>query len=319
MIRVIFKLFNGGTGMRRLILCSLLFLSVAGFAFREYASGQVSGGGERIKDERAKALFAEATKSGSSLKRIKLLDKADSIEPNNPIILHERGLAKFNAKQDVEGAFKDLAKSIYCTKSPQDKEVRYNNRGLCYMEIGDIEAACSDWKAAGRIGQHYTDTYCTREFDKEIKRNPDSRLEIQFQLLDEEAIISSSHNPPAISDVLAKITIHNLSHGIITIKKKDLTYDMEAYNSALYLEAIGPSGRKFHFFSNSGYSEFIPDDDYKLTNGNSFSIEQNITSRHHFPYAGQYKIRIGLRPSDDMEGLSETYYSNWQVLHVKRK
>jgi hypothetical protein len=90
------------------------------------------------------------------------LNEADIIEPNNAMILHERGLIKIHSQLDVEGGFEDLQKSIDFSKDEKGKQIRYNNRGLSYMGIGDMEKACEDWTKAGKAGKYYIKEYCNK-------------------------------------------------------------------------------------------------------------------------------------------------------------
>ncbi len=115
---------------------------------------------DAIKNEQALKLYSQAQDEdakGSTgfTKAIELLNEADKIEPHNAMILHERGLIKIHSQLDVEGGFEDLQKSIYFSKDENGKEIRYNNRGLSYMEIGDMEKACEDWTKAGKDGKYY--------------------------------------------------------------------------------------------------------------------------------------------------------------------
>lgn len=120
---------------------------------------------ETIHNPKAREYYSQAQKQlrsggGGMQESIKLLNKADSLEPNNPIILHERGLTKFNSKSNREEAFKDLQLSIDYTVNERDKQIRYLNRGICYMEIKRMDKACDDWAKAGKSGKGYIEKYC---------------------------------------------------------------------------------------------------------------------------------------------------------------
>lgn len=120
---------------------------------------------DAIKNEHALKLYiqaqAEDAKGSVGFKKaIELLNEANSIEPNNAMILHERGLIKIHSHLDVQEGFEDLQKSIDFSKDENSKQIRYNNRGLSYMDIGEREKACLDWAKAGNYGKSYLKKYC---------------------------------------------------------------------------------------------------------------------------------------------------------------
>lgn len=122
---------------------------------------------DAIKNEQALKLYSQAQEEDAKgsigfKKAIELLNEADKIEPHNAMILHEKGLIKIHSQLDVEGGFEDLQKSIEFSKDEKGKEIRYNNRGLSYMEIGDMENACEDWTKAGKDGKYYIKEYCNK-------------------------------------------------------------------------------------------------------------------------------------------------------------
>ena len=86
--------------------------------------------------------------------------KANQLEPNNPIILHESGLIKFDTKLDIKGAFSDLESSIKLSKNDNLRSTRYLNRGLCYFENGELSKACNDCSKSGQEGEYYLKKYC---------------------------------------------------------------------------------------------------------------------------------------------------------------
>lgn len=120
---------------------------------------------DAIKSPQALELYREAQAEDAKgskgfEKAIALLNRADSIEPQNAIILHERGLIKIHSKIDIKSGFEDLQKSIDYSKDPKDKLMRYNNRGISYMENGEMDKACEDWSKAGKQGEGYIEKYC---------------------------------------------------------------------------------------------------------------------------------------------------------------
>ncbi len=84
---------------------------------------------------------------------------ADSISPNNALVLHERGLFKCNMGNYNEGII-DINKSIELTTDDKKKEIRYCNRGLVHMENKRLDLACKDWQFAGKKGKEYIVKYC---------------------------------------------------------------------------------------------------------------------------------------------------------------
>lgn len=120
-----------------------------------------------IKNEQALRLYQQAQEEDAKgsvgfEKAIELLNQADKIEPENAMILHERGLIKIHSRIDIGGGFDDLQRSIDFSKDEKNKQVRYNNRGLTYKEIGNMEKACEDWSKAGKDGKYYIKEYCNK-------------------------------------------------------------------------------------------------------------------------------------------------------------
>ena len=248
---------------------------------------------------------------------INLFNKADSIEPQNAIILHERGITKFNSKLDVKGAFIDLQRSIDYSTDEKDLYRRYHNRALCFKEIGDIKSACEDWSRAGRHGQSYIEKYCANISDTLFKKSPDNKVELKFELLDKSVKIRSTHNPATMSSCLANITLINNGYKEIKILHPKLDYGLGNDDCSLYLEAQTENGEKFLFVHNGTYSYFPTEDHITIAIGESHSQSQNISFLHQFPYPGIYKIRVAIKPSPLLKGIENTYYSNWEILEVK--
>ncbi|MDH4471454.1 MAG: hypothetical protein QE487_02545 [Fluviicola sp.] len=279
---------------------------------------------EKINNKEAFELFQEAQelqyKGPVDFKRIiYCFNKADSLEPHNPIILGERASAKFNSQLDVEGAFIDMKDAILYSLDQKSLEARYNNIGLSYMEICDIASACESWKKAGNYGIEYISQYCDQPFDTVIRDNPDSNLVLSLKLKQPTAKIIATHNSPEMSYCEAEFVIKNLNHPKITIVNDYLDYSLESSESDIYLEAISEDGKKFRFFSNAEYGYFSSNENKILNSGEEYFKEINLTEVHHFPYPGKYKVRIVLRPSDNLKGLKTIYYSNWQELIIVRK
>ena len=250
-------------------------------------------------------------------KSLELYDKADKVEPNNPIILNARGEAKFKSQLDFEGAFEDLQRSIELSTDKKLLQVRYNNRALDFMDICDIESACEDWKKAGKYGANYLKKYCN--YSKEpFGKNPDNNIELKLNLIDKTAKILSTHNPASMSDCYAKISFQNNGDETIEIDGGSLFFGLEKDDFSLYLEAEF-NGKRFVFFSNGEFEIYGPDKVTFVKQKESITDEILITEQHHFPYAGTYKIRVVLRPSTQIKGLNKTYYSNWEKLVIEKK
>lgn len=114
----------------------------------------------RFKTKETEKTFEKAQEyemNGELDKAISYYDKADQLSPENPIILHARGLAKSSIKK-YESSIIDLNKSIELTEEKDLKEIRIGNRALTYMEMGNMEKACEDWKKCNAM--NYIKKYC---------------------------------------------------------------------------------------------------------------------------------------------------------------
>lgn len=249
-------------------------------------------------------------------KMISLLNAADSLEPNNPIILDARGDALFNSQIDVDGGLADFQNAITHSQDEKSLLIRYHNRGISFMSMGDIDKACEDWQKAGKMGEDYVNQHCNQPFDRVIHENPDSNLVLQFTLRQDSAFISSSHNSPMMSGCYAELKISSHSKTDVTITNGNLNLALENMGEALYLEAISEDGQKFRFFTETEFEFYDGEKDLIITPEKSYTTDLDITAIHHFPRPGKYKIRIAMRPTGDIAGFSQTYYSNWQELVV---
>ncbi len=87
-------------------------------------------------------------------------NSAIGIDPEYSSALNNRGWVLF-LKKDNEGAMRDLSKSIELDPS---YSFPYHNRGLLYYENNMPEKACTDWKAALKLGYENSKTliekYC---------------------------------------------------------------------------------------------------------------------------------------------------------------
>jgi tetratricopeptide (TPR) repeat protein len=250
-------------------------------------------------------------------KSLELYDKADKVEPNNPIILYARGEAKFKSKLDFESAFEDLQRSIELSTDKKLLQIRYNNRALYFMYIYDIESACEDWKKAGQYGTNYLKKYCNYNSNEPFGKNPDNNIELKLNLINKSAKILSTHNPASMSDCYAKISMQNKGKETIEINGGSLFFGHEKSNFSLYLEAEF-NGKRFVFFSYGEFEIYGPDKVTIVKEKETITDEILITEQHHFPYAGTYKIRVVLRPSTQIKGLNKTYYSNWEKLVIEK-
>jgi tetratricopeptide (TPR) repeat protein len=247
---------------------------------------------------------------------IEKLNKANQLEPNNPIILDALAHAKFDSKIDPEGALNDFQQAITYSLDQSSLEIRYLNRGLSFMDMGNIEAACEDWKKAGDHGLSYLEQHCSQPYDRTIHNNPDSDLTLKLSLARDTAFIVSSHNSPAMSDCFAKLLIENNNLPKITVKESNLNFCLEDTDSELYLEAISEDGTKFHFFTETEISFSGNGKDLVIDPKGAYTKNLNVTGFHQFPIAGTYKIRIAIRPTRNILGLTKTYYSNWVNLVI---
>lgn len=248
---------------------------------------------------------------------IDLLNKADSLEPRNALIIHERGLIKFNSQLDVKGAFVDLNNSIIYSTDERSLSSRYNNLGVCYMDICDIRSACTNWRKAGKSGNSFIEKFGKNCSDTIFQSNNDGKIDVIFNLIDRDTKIISTHNSPSMSDCKASITVRNVNNEDLKIFGASLDYGFPEDSSSLYLEAQLQNGEKFIFFTNATYSYYLTNKEIVIKKGDSYSQKQNITFLHQFPYPGIYKVRVAIRPTNILKGLDTTYYSNWEILRVK--
>jgi len=276
---------------------------------------------ETIKNEEAAMCYTESftyLKEGNIVvsRAMFLLNKADSLEPNNPMILSQRGLVEFSYLHDLDGAIADFTKAIELTKDSKIKETRYNNRALCYMELGDIESACKDFHRSGEEGLSYVKQYCQRSFNSKLASNPNSDLIIDLTVKNSKVSLLSTKNPLEMIPLKAIINFKNIDHPPITVTDANFDYGLEMGNSTLFLEAVNEKGKKFHFYNASNYIVVSERDDLVLKAGEQYEFEQDLMSLHLFPYPGKYKVRVALRPSVNTKGLENTYYSNWVEIEV---
>ncbi len=280
--------------------------------YSERKDGIFNEEAHKLYDEAQKLLYKGPVDFN---KAIRLLDKADSLEPKNPYILAERASMKFDFQTDVRGSFEDLTKAIEYSLDRSGREMRYHNRGLQYMAIGDIESACEDWHKAGRDGKYYIQTYC-KGYDTTIYNNPDHTLKLKLIIRQPSARITKSHNSPQMSSCQAELIIVNVNHPKITILRNNLDYGLESDVSSVYLEAVSEDGHKFRFFTETEYASFGNGNDFNLDKGKVYSESIDITHLHQFPYEGKYKVRLVIRPSANLKGLDKTYYSNWETIEI---
>ena len=250
---------------------------------------------------------------------IEKLNKANQLEPNNPIILDALGNAKFDSKMDVEGALIDFQNAITFSLDQRSLEIRHLNRGINFMGMGDIEAACKEWTNAGKHGISYLEEHCNQPFDTTIYQNPDKALVLNLSLKQDTAFIVSSHNSPAMSDCYAELIIENSSLPKISVRESNLNLCLENSGSELYLEAISADGKKFHFFTESEISFYGNGKELIIDSKGKHMKDINITQFHQFPNPGTYQVRIAIRPTKNISGLNQTYYSNWETLVIVPK
>lgn len=278
---------------------------------------------EKINSPEALALVKEADELNFKgpvdfEKMIAKLNEANKIEPNNPIILTALGHAKFNSGIDAEGALNDFRTAFKYSLDQKFLEMRHYNLGLNLMGMGDIQSACKEWQEAGKSGISNIEQYC-QSFDTIIYQNTDDALILKLSLNQDTAFITSSHNPPSMSDCYAKLSIENNTLPKITIKESNIRLYLENTESELYLEAISENGKKFQFFTEAETFFYGNGKDLIIAPKEIHIQEINLTANHQFPITGTYKVRIAMRPSKNILGLTKTYYSNWVPLIIAKK
>lgn len=276
---------------------------------------------EKISNPEASKLFKEAEELEYKgpvdfEKMIEILNKANQLEPNNPIILDALGNAKFNSKIDVEGALIDFQNAITYSQDQRALEFRHTNLGLSFMGMGAIEKACKEWEKSGKTGASYREQYCEQSLDTTIYQSPDQSLILNLKLEKDTSFIVSSHNPPAMSDCYAKLIIENKELQKLTIHDHNLRFCLENNGTELYLEAISADGRKFRFFTETEISFSGNGKDLIIAPKESYTKLINLTQFHQFPNPGTYRVRVAIRPTKNISGLNKTYYSNWETLIV---
>lgn len=297
------------------LLIALTFLSSCN------GNAQDNSNSEAIKDSKAAELYQKAqSESRKGLsgwnKALEYLNEANELEPNNPIILHERAMLKIKSKIDVSGGFLDHQAAIDNSTDSLNKKMRYENRALDYLDCADICQACDDWKRSENA-ENYISKYCNRDFSNVIGENPDTNVTLKISLETDKVYITSQHNPNSMSSCYAEVVVKNINHDLITLKDGFLDYGLEYKNSSsLYLEAVDSNGVKFHFFEKGFSDTYGSNDQLKLDVGDEYIKNIDITKFHHFSRTGKYKVRVCLRPSKRTKGLKETYYSNWVEIEV---
>jgi tetratricopeptide (TPR) repeat protein len=246
-----------------------------------------------------------------------LLNEADSLEPNNPSILSERGLFRLHSQTDIDGGLLDLQRAFELTTSSRRKEIFANNLGLTYMEIADIESACETWKYAGQMGNNYIREYCTYKKEPIIQPNLDEKLTITLNLEDTIALVTSRYNIPQMSTCNALLTLNNEGYRQIRVPGGSFNYGLLQDNMDLFMEAVDQAGKKLVFFTEMEYFYYRSNEDKIVSAGESFTQEVNLTFAHHFWKEGEYKIRIGLRSGTENLGFKGVYFSNWVNLTVE--
>lgn len=279
---------------------------------------------ENIKSPDAFGLFQKAKELNFSGPvdfelMLDLLNQADSIEPNNPIIIEEIARAKWNSELDIDGALIDFQRAIDLSKDTMQLERRYHNRGLTYLCMEDIESACKDWEKAGVSGKEYIEQYCHLQFEPVVNANVDSLIKLNFNLFSDTVFITHACNVTEMTPCQFNLIIDNRSHPNLKLKDGVFDFGLENGESELFLEAVDSSGKKFQFVSNDEFYKLGKDHEYTLVQGKSISIELNITEQHHFPKEGKYRVRIVLRPTKNLQALTKNYYSNWQELFVVKR
>ncbi|MCC6702936.1 MAG: hypothetical protein IT221_15500 [Fluviicola sp.] len=279
---------------------------------------------ENIKSPDAFALFQKANDLNFSGPvdfelMLNLLNQADSIEPNNPIIIEEIAETKWNFELDMDGALIDFQRAIDLSKDTVQLERRYHNRGLTYLCMEDIESACKDWEKAGISGQKYIEQYCHLNFEPVVNANVDSLIQLYFKLFSDTVYITHACNGTEMTSCQFNLIIENRSHPELKIKNGVFDFGLENGESELFLEAIDSSGKKFQFVSNNEFFKLGKDQEFTLAQGMSTSIELDITKQYHFPMEGKYRVRIVLRPTKYLQALTKNYYSDWQELNVIKR
>lgn len=250
-------------------------------------------------------------------KRMELYDKALEIEPNNPIILHARGLTKFHARVDLKGAFEDMEKSIVLSTDLNLLEMRYLNRGLCYFEIEDMSNACEDWKKAGTSGEGYIKKYCNYDWNEPFGKNLDNQIELEIRLVDKNDNSIKNQKSKPFNTYFLRITLKNKNHETIEIQGSEILCGHKNGEYSYFLEVKLKDQRIISYFQRD-YKVYGLGKVKRISRNESLTQKIQISDYHNFLNSGVYLVRIGLRPSKQVRGLTKTYYSNWVKVRVDK-
>ncbi|NOQ72913.1 MAG: hypothetical protein GQ574_12970 [Crocinitomix sp.] len=279
---------------------------------------------ETIVNQKADELFARAQIEGNKgvfewAGALDLYNQANELEPENPIILHARARLKIMSEIDIDGGFEDHSAAIEFSKDDWGLRCRYQDRALDFLNIGDICSACEDWKKVGDA-QNYLTKYCKREFTNDLKGNNDERISVEIVLEDSISFMKSGKKTGGMTPVMANLIVKNISFPELIIKGGLLDFGHEVGSmTSLFLEAVDSDENKFHFFKANTYSSTSSSPNHTLKAGSELNKRMDIFHLHHFAYPGTYKVRVGLRPSKNVRGLENTYYSNWVTVTIFRK
>ena len=127
-------------------------------------SGCIGGmrSSELFKNKESEMLFTKAQKLQSAGKldsAIIYFNKADSVAPDTPTILEERGIVKSELQQYDE-ALVDLSRAVDLVKDPDLRDAYLCNRGLIYQDMNRMDDACRDFTAAGKTGERNREAFC---------------------------------------------------------------------------------------------------------------------------------------------------------------
>jgi tetratricopeptide (TPR) repeat protein len=102
--------------------------------------------------EKTIAKVVEFEKNDQLDSAIRYIYKADDEHPNHPYVLHKKALILSNENNYLGTALIDMDKSIKLTTDNKLRKIRYNDRGIIYYKMGEIDRALNDWVKAEKYG-----------------------------------------------------------------------------------------------------------------------------------------------------------------------
>jgi len=298
-----------------LFLFALILVSIGSLA-------QSSGSKDKIKNSEASKLIKQAnsillSEPSKSKLALELAENANQLEPENPLILETIFDAKMACKLSPYDALKDLNNAIILSKDKTALQLRYKKRAMTYFNLQNLNSACKDWQNGGELCSEYVTKYC-HHFDTIIHENIDSNIVLSLSIDCDTVRVFPLKEYNRMSRCYGNLTIKNNEIQDFQFDKNFVVVlENETYASC-YIEAVNVNTKeKFQFYLPPLDMLSQPREIVKLKAGDEF-VQRIFVSSGTIMYSspGTYKIRLAIRPTTEMTGFINTYYSNWQNLVV---